>query len=161
VMIAPDGEILVRGESVTTGDGGWLHTGDLGEFDAEGRLYFRGRKKDVIVTSEGLNVYPEDIETVLNSFPEIRESAVIGTNHVHAVLILNQPANVDELIQRANAKLESHQRIRDWSIWRDDEFPRTPSTLKLKRHEIARQLQVGGPRPPLQVTDMQPAQAGQ
>jgi len=141
VMIAPDGEILVRGESVTTTDGGWLHTGDLGEIDSEGRLYFRGRKKDMIVTPDGLNVYPEDVESVLNSFPEIRESAVVGADHVHAVLILNETeGDVDALIRRANAKLESHQRIRDWSIWPEDEFPRTPSTLKVRRHEVARRL---------------------
>jgi long-chain acyl-CoA synthetase len=143
VMIAPDGEILVRGESVTTTDGDWLHTGDLGEIDDEGRLYFRGRKKDVIITPEGLNVHPEDVEAVLNRFPEIRESAVVGTDHVHAVLILNQPsADVTELVRRANSQLESHQRIREWSIWQDDEFPRTPSTLKIRRHEIALRLQV-------------------
>jgi len=142
VMIAPDGEILVRGESVTTTDGGWLHTGDFGEIDADGRLYFRGRKKDVIVTPEGLNVYPEDVEAVLNTFPEIRESAVIGTDHVEAVLILNESSTaVDELIRRANVRLESHQRIRNCTIWPQTEFPRTPSTLKLKRAEIARQLQ--------------------
>src|SRR5262249_394966 len=141
VILAADGEILVRGESVTTPDGEWLHTGDLGELDAEGRLYFRGRKKDTIVTPEGLNVYPEDVEPVLNGFAEIRESAVIGTDHVHAVLILKDAStNVDALIRRANAQLESHQRIRDWSIWRHDEFPRTPSTWKIQRQEIARQL---------------------
>ena len=71
VIIAPDGEILVRGESVTKERGEWLHTGDIGSIDAEGRLYFRGRKKDLIVTGEGLNVYPHDVETVLNSvFPK-------------------------------------------------------------------------------------------
>jgi long-chain acyl-CoA synthetase len=149
VQIAPDGEILVRGESVTTSDGGWLHTGDIGEIDAEGRLYFRGRKKTMIVTPEGLNVYPEDVESVLNTFPEVRESAAVGTDHVHAVLILNQPAtDVAALIARANERLESHQRIREWSIWPGEEFPRTASTMKLQRHEIARMLQSkeGGPQ---------------
>jgi long-chain acyl-CoA synthetase len=140
VMIAPDGEILVRGDSVTT-ESGWLHTGDLGEMDAEGRLYFRGRKKDTIVTPEGLNVHPEDVEAVLNAFPEVQESAVIGTDHVHAVLVLKDASTDPEaLIRRANAKLESHQRIHDWSIWPDDQLPRTPSTLKIQRHEIARRL---------------------
>jgi long-chain acyl-CoA synthetase len=138
VVIADDGEILVRGESVTT-EGEWLHTGDLGEIDAEGNLYFRGRKKDLIVTPEGLNVYPDDVERVLNSLPEVRASAVVGSDHVHAVLILAESqADIAALIQKANAKLESHQRIRTWSIWPNDDFPRTPSTLKVKRHEIAR-----------------------
>ncbi|PYS49874.1 MAG: hypothetical protein DMG13_22385 [Acidobacteria bacterium] len=146
VMIAPDGEILVRGESVTITNGGWLHTGDLGEMDAEGRLYYRGRKKDVIVTPEGLNVHPEDVEGILHQFPEIRESAVIGIRsnggeQVHAVLILKDPsADVQALIQGANERLETHQRIRGWSVWPAGDFPRTPSTLKVKRHEVARQL---------------------
>ena len=146
VMIAPDGEILVRGESVTTTDGGWLHTGDLGEIDAERRLYYRGRKKDMIVTPEGLNVHPEDVEGVLHQFPEIRGSAVVGVRRdggeqVHAVLILKDPStDVQALIRRANERLETHQRIRGWSIWPADDFPRTPSTFKVKRHEVARQL---------------------
>jgi long-chain acyl-CoA synthetase len=147
VRIAEDGEILVRGESVTqTTNGEWLHTGDLGEMDSEGRLYYRGRKKDMIVTPDGLNVHPEDVEAVLNGFPEIRESAVVGVRsgsgeHVHAALIVrNNVSDVDALIRRANDRLETHQRIRDWSIWPHDDFPRTPSTLKIKRQEIAREL---------------------
>lgn len=149
VTIAPDGEILVRGESVTATDGGWLHTGDLGEIDSEGRLYYRGRKKDMIVTPEGLNVHPEDVEAVLNTLPEIRESAVVGGDHVHAVLILaDSTADVDSLIRSANQRLESHQRIREWSIWPHDEFPRTASTLKIKRHEVARQLHTQKPNIP-------------
>jgi long-chain acyl-CoA synthetase len=138
VRIAADGEILVRGESVTTTDGDWLHTGDLGEIDSEGRLYYRGRKKELIVTPEGLNIHPEDVERILNAFPEVRESAVIGTDHVHAVLILEDPlADVEALIRRANDRLEVHQRIRSWSIWPYEDFPRTASTLKIKRHAIS------------------------
>jgi len=141
VQIAPDGEILVRGESVTT-SGEWLHTGDLGEIDSEGRLYYRGRKKDMVVTPEGLNVHPEDVERVLNHLPEIRDSVVVGPDHVHAVLILRDPnANVQSLIRRANDRLESHQRIRTWSIWPEPDFPRTPSTLKVKRYEVAQRIQ--------------------
>jgi long-chain acyl-CoA synthetase len=137
VQIVADGEILVRGESVTT-DGDWLHTGDLGEIDSEGRLYYRGRKKEMIVTPEGLNIHPEDVEKVLNALPEVRESAVIGSDHVHAVLILEDPhADVETLIRRANDRLESHQRIRSWSQWPYEDFPRTASTLKIKRHEIS------------------------
>jgi len=149
VTIAADGEILVRGESVTTTEGGWLHTGDLGEIDSEGRLYYHGRKKDMIVTPEGLNIHPEDVEAVLNSFGEVRESAVVGPDHVHAVIILKDPAaDVEALVRRANQRLESHQRIRECSIWPHGEFPRTASTLKIKRHEIARELQTGKPNTP-------------
>jgi long-chain acyl-CoA synthetase len=58
VRIAPDGEILVRGESVVgdVDEQGWFHTGDIGEIDPEGRLYYKSRKKDLIVTPEGMNV---------------------------------------------------------------------------------------------------------
>ncbi|MCZ6768929.1 MAG: AMP-binding protein [Acidobacteria bacterium] len=153
VKIAPDGEILVRGESVVSeylgnegqtraSEDGWLHTGDLGEMDQEGHLYFKGRKKDVIVTSEGLNVYPQDVESVLNRLPEIQETTVIGLPQegeetVHAVLILQDDSlDAERLIRQANRELESHQRIRGWSIWPEEEFPRTPSTLKIKRSQV-------------------------
>src|SRR5207244_2492887 len=120
VKIAPDGEILVRGESITTEDGGWFHTGDLGMIDREGRLYYRGRKKDLIVTPEGLNVHPEDVEHTLNQLPEIRESAVVGVRRngheqVHAALILKDPnADVESVVGRSNERLETHQRTRSW-----------------------------------------------
>ncbi len=105
IRIAPDGEILLRGENVTPGyygqteagildPEGWLHTGDLGELDAEKRLKILGRKKEVIVASSGLNVYPEDVERVLNLIAGVRESAVVASRtndgeQVHAVLVLD------------------------------------------------------------------------
>src|SRR2546422_1531677 len=147
VMIAPDGEILVRGESVTgSDDEGWLYTGDLGAMDREGRLYYRGRKKDTIVTPEGLNVHPEDVEHVLNRFPEVRESAVVsirnnGNDQVHAAVILKDPnANLDAVVKKANTELEAHQRIKSWSVWPDNDFPRTTSTMKVRRGEVARRI---------------------
>jgi long-chain acyl-CoA synthetase len=150
VTIAPDGEILIRGESVTSaGDSGWLHTGDLGEIDTEGRLYYRGRKKDTIVTAEGLNVHPEDVERVLALFREIRDSAVVGVRkngneQVHAALILNDPnADVEMVIRRANERLEAHQKIGSWSVWPGNDFPRTASTMKVKRAEVRNQLTGG------------------
>ena len=164
VKIAPDGEILVRGASVVSeflggpakgqehqdtfvDREGWLHTGDLGRIDDERRLYFLGRKKDVIVTADGLNIFPQDIEAVLNEFSEVRESVVLALTResqeqVHAAFLLNDPeADVERLVGRANEALESHQRIQSWSAWPDEDFPRTASTLKLKRREVQRRLQ--------------------
>ena len=92
----------------------------------------------MIVTPEGLNVFPEDVERVLNQQPGVRDSAVIGTDRVHAVLILDPGANPDEIVQRANQQLADYQRIRSVTIWPYAEFPRTEGTGKLKQHEIAR-----------------------
>jgi long-chain acyl-CoA synthetase len=88
--LAEDGEILVRGENVSSGywekgalrrgieeNGGWLRTGDLGELDSQGNLRFRGRKKNVIVTTAGLNIYPEDLEAALCHQPAVRDAVVI------------------------------------------------------------------------------------
>jgi long-chain acyl-CoA synthetase len=150
VRIAADGEILVRGESIAgaVDADGWLHTGDLGEMDSDGRLYFRGRKKDVIVTPEGLNVSPDDVEEVLRQIPEIKDSAVVSVgDQVHAALILrnaNTPhEEIAQLIRLANERLEAHQRIRNWSLWPLPDFPRTVSTMKVKRGAVAEQLASG------------------
>ena len=166
VRIAADGEILVRGQSVIhdyvgarAGEAGridaqgWLHTGDIGEMDAEGRLYYKGRKKEMIVTSEGLNVYPQDVERILNSLPQVKDSAVVaarrgGEEQVHAALILRDAAaDLGEIIAAANQRLESHQRVQSWSLWPDEDFPRTPSTMKVKRGEVARRVEHGGLAP--------------
>ncbi len=166
IKLGPDGEILVRGPSVASErlgpegrreellEEGWLHTGDIGRLDGHGRLYFLGRKKDVIVTSSGLNVHPEDLEAVLNQLKGVRESAVVakrrssGEEVVHAVLILGDEATVArEVISRANLKLLEHQRIRSWSVWPEDDFPRTSSTGKVKRHRVAEQMRAASPRP--------------
>ncbi len=106
--LAEDGEILVRGENISSGywergalrdgteeNGGWLRTGDLGELDAQGNLRFRGRKKNVIVTPAGLNIYPEDLEAALRRQPGIREAVVIplqiGENAEPCAILLVQP----------------------------------------------------------------------
>jgi len=90
--LAEDGEILVRGENISAGywqsgvlqpsaDSQWLHTGDIGELDSEGNLHFRGRKKNVIVTPAGLNIYPEDLEAALRRQPQVRDAVVIPIDH--------------------------------------------------------------------------------
>jgi long-chain acyl-CoA synthetase len=143
--LAEDGEILVRGENVSAGyweqgrlkpseEQGWLRTGDLGELDAEGNLRFRGRKKNVIVTPAGLNIYPEDLETALRKQPGVRDCVVIsverkGNAEPCAVLLL--PADSDsaagQAVETANATLAEYQRIRTWLVWPDLDFPRTPT----------------------------------
>jgi long-chain acyl-CoA synthetase len=155
VKIAPDGEVLVRGENVTTGyfnapeatreafADGWFHTGDIGELDAEGRLLIRGRKKEMIVTPEGLNVFPEDVERALNDQPGVRDAAVVGApvpgstaERVQAVLLLAPGTDPDAVIRGANLTLGDHQKIRAAAVWPGDQLPRTEGTKKLKRREL-------------------------
>jgi long-chain acyl-CoA synthetase len=156
VRIAPDGEILVRGDNVSSGyynaeptefAGGWFHTGDIGALDAEGRLSVRGRKKEMIVTPEGLNVFPEDVERVLDQQPGVRESAVVGRDRVHAVLVLAAGADPEAVVRGANTALEESQRIRGVSVWTHGALPRTEGTGKLKRREVQQWVESGaGPR---------------
>jgi long-chain acyl-CoA synthetase len=155
VRIAEDGEILVRGENVTRGyfnapeetraafRDGWFHTGDIGELDAQGQLHIRGRKKEMIVTPEGLNVFPEDVERVLNGIPGVRDSAVVGAaspgstaERVHAIVVVEPGTDLDEVVRLANARLGDHQKIRAAAVWPSEELPRTEGTRKLKRREL-------------------------
>jgi long-chain acyl-CoA synthetase len=162
IKIAPDGEILVRGENVTTGyygapqatgeafEDGWFHTGDIGELDEGGRLFIRGRKKEMIVTPEGLNVFPEDVERVVNAIPGVKDSAAVGVTQngeerVQVALIVEPDTNPADVVKVANAQLADHQRIRAAQIWPGAELPRTDGTKKLKRHEIRTWLQTGMP----------------
>lgn len=167
--IAEDGEILVRGANVSPGyyqdaestresfEGGWLHTGDLGRFDNDGNLLYLGRKKDVIVTAEGLNVYPDDVEKVLRDQAEVQDAAVVGKQAgdgatrigrmvVHAVLVPEPGATISGLegaVQKANGALEPHQRVRGFSVWPEASLPRTLSTLKLQRSAVAKWVNSG------------------
>lgn len=177
VQIADDGEILVRGENVTSGyytppgaaasaaaagrvvdDEGWLHTGDIGERDAEGRVFIKGRKKEMIVTPEGLNVFPDDVERVLNAVPGVRESAVVGRladgrERVHAVLVLDEGQTAEDAVAMANRTLQDHQRVRSVSVWTGGELPRTEGTRKLKRRAIAEWVRSGTPPEETAATD--------
>jgi long-chain acyl-CoA synthetase len=160
VRIAPDGEILVRGENVTRGyfgagpeagaafEDGWLHTGDIGDIDATGQLFVRGRKKEMIVTPEGLNVFPEDVERAIDEQPGVRESAVVGVTtdgeeRVHAVLVIEPGTDPDLVVREANSKLADHQRIRGVSTWTRGDLPRTDGTRKLKRRDIRTWVETG------------------
>ena len=169
VRIADDGEILVRGENVTSGyyavssqpatpnsqpeaspidAEGWFHTGDIGDRDEQGRVFIKGRKKEMIVTPEGLNVFPEDVEQVLDILPGVRESAVVGVaegaeERVHAVLVMEPGSDVHAIVRAANARLPDHQRVRTASAWPGDTLPRTEGTRKLKRSAIREWVAAG------------------
>ncbi len=155
VKLADDGEILVRGGGVTSGywegaatgeqksadQQAWYRTGDIGALDAAGNLYFKGRKKDVIVTPAGMNVYPDDLEAVLRAQPEVKDCIVIGIERGGnaepcAVLILRKEAKIEKVMQRTNQSLAEYQRMLMWVEWPEQDFPRT-STQKPRRNVIA------------------------
>jgi long-chain acyl-CoA synthetase len=119
VKIADDGEILVRGELVMHGywnnpmetarvlKDGWLHTGDIGEFDAKGRIRITDRKKDIIVNDKGENVSPQKIEGILTLQPEILQAMVHGDKRPHMVgLIVPDPEWAVEWAQKNDEKYD-------------------------------------------------------
>jgi long-chain acyl-CoA synthetase len=167
---ADDGEILIRGPILmreyfqrpdATAEAlrdGWLHTGDLGYLDAQGRVYITGRQKEVIVLSSGKNIYPEEIEMHYGQSPFIKELCVLGLAHpdapaaerLHAVIVPDEEAlksrgtvNVRELIrfelEGLATRLPAHKRILSFDISRSP-LPRT-STGKIRRHEVSRAAQ--------------------
>ena len=73
---------------------------------------------------------------VLNHIPGVRDSAVIGKDRVHAVLLLDPGVDADQIVREANQRLEEHQKIRAVSVWAGEDFPRTEGTRKLRRAEI-------------------------
>src|SRR6266496_3210145 len=166
----PSGEIVMRGPIVMKGywnrpdataevlKDGWLYTGDLGYFDSEGNLFITGRKKDVIILSNGKNVYPEEIEAHYLQSPYIKEICVMGmegtagSDKLYAVVVPNfdvlrqrKVVNAKEVIrfdvEGLSAKLSSTKRVSGYTIWQED-LPRT-TTRKLKRFEIQKRVQSG------------------
>jgi len=166
------GEVLVRGPNVMKGyykrpqetketidKNGWLHTGDIGKIDSEGYLYITGRKKNIIVTPGGKNVYPEEIEEMINESPFILESLVLGApvdkdskgEYIYAYVVPDYEyfetyaainnikvddefieKTIDEHIRNVSSKLPDYKKIRGWRL-RREEFPKT-STKKIKRY---------------------------
>ena len=172
--LAPDGEIRVKGPNVMQGywknpdataealAGGYYNTGDLGELDAEGRLYLKGRKKNMIVLANGLNVFPEDVEEVLGRISGVAEAVVMAVPssygpQIHAVLLCrSRDVDAGAVVRQANADLAPHQQIRSYEIWSEPDFPRT-HTAKIKRPEVAKYVlaekrgeRVPEPQPTLQ-----------
>jgi len=155
------GEVCARGENVFPGyylnekasraaftDDGWFRTGDLGEIGSDGHLRIKGRVKDLIVTDAGINIYPEELENILNRVKGVRESCVIGFRKlggeiVHAVLVLDGSGRKPEaIIDEANGHLDSLHQINDWSIWPEPEFPKT-TTLKIRKFIVKERIEQG------------------
>jgi len=156
IKLSETGEILVRGESIAAGywtaaavkdlkpvdcSDGWFHTGDMGELDAAGNLYFKGRQKNVIVTPAGMKVYPEDLEAALRRQPEVHDCVVFGLERegnaeACAVLLLRKAQQeAGAIVKRANESLAEFQHMRHWVVWPEDDFPRT-STQKPRTNLI-------------------------
>jgi long-chain acyl-CoA synthetase len=157
VKLGDDGEILVRGGGVASGywdsegshdvsdEQGWYRTGDLGALDEAGNLYFKGRKKEVIVTPGGTNVYPGDLEAALLRQPEVKDCVVVGVERDGnaepcAVIVLRGTSDPESLVRRANESLAEYQRMQMWMEWPEEDFPRT-NTQKPKRSVIANFVQ--------------------
>ena len=157
VRLSEEGEVLVRGDTIsnavwqggklTQSDSEWLATGDLASRDEAGNLRFRGRKKDIIVTSSGLNVHPEDLEAALQRQHGIRAAAVVEVAGEHgpeplAVLLADPGVDANAAVSGANAELAEFQQIRRTMVWPELDLPRT-STGKVLRREISRRIESG------------------
>lgn len=166
VRIAPDGEILVRGENVMHGYwnnaeesarvlvDGWLHTGDIGEVDAGGRIRITDRKKDLIVNDKGENVAPQKVEGMLTLQPEIGQAMIAGDRRPYMVAVIVPDAEwlagrapdaadvrsgLSAAVDRVNRELSSAERVRRF-VLADAPFgieneQLTPS-LKIRRHVL-------------------------
>lgn len=162
------GEIIVKGPNVMLGyynmseetekvlKDGWFHTGDLGKIDENGFLYITGRCKSVIVTKNGKNIYPEEIEAYLNDNPLISESLVLGVQkenddetYVNAQIFPNIEAITEllkgtvptkeeikkimsDVVSNVNSKIPNYKHIKNFIV-RDKEFEKT-TTQKIKRY---------------------------
>lgn len=174
MRLAEDGEILAKGPTVFQGywrdseataaaftEDGWYRTGDIGRLDPAGHLILMGRKRDIIVLPNGLNVYPEDVENALRT-AGIRDSVVIETRpgRIEAVVLapgtpilprggdvpgqgveglhrdpVELATEIDTAVRTANLTLAPAQRVAAWRLWPDADFPRT-HTFKVKRDRI-------------------------
>jgi long-chain acyl-CoA synthetase len=153
LTLARDQELLAKGPNVFAGyyqdpektaaafREGWFLTGDIGARDRDGFFYIKGRKKDLIVTPAGINVYPEEIESILNQTPGIKESAVVGLageggETVAAVLVpAAAESDLAAAVAAANAKLDAGRQISRFFVWDENELPKT-TTLKIKKNMV-------------------------
>jgi long-chain acyl-CoA synthetase len=179
IKIADDGEILVRGPNVFQGyykneeatretlEGGWLHTGDIGELDADGYLSITGRKKDIIITAGGKNITPANLETEIKQSPYVSQCVVIGDRRPYLVALITLdieecaklaqengwPADPAELadhkgmkqliqdhLDEVNEKFARVEQVKKFEILPHDlsqETGELTPTLKVKRNVVA------------------------
>ncbi len=162
VEIAPDGEILIRSETVFAGyyadeeatrgvldADGWLHSGDIGELDEDGFLVITDRKKDIIVTAGGKNVAPQNLENALKSAKLVSQALVIGDRRPYLVALISLDeeeaakegqadfqAAVQEIVDAVNRDRSRFEQIKRFAILPRDfsmEHGEVTPTLKLKR----------------------------
>ncbi|MBU8894249.1 AMP-binding protein [Corallococcus sp. M34] len=168
-LLNPDtdgiGEVLAKGPNVMAGyfgdreateavvKEGWLHTGDLGRLDDDGRLYLVGRAKDVIVDANGKNVYPDELEDLYQEHAHIKELSIVGLPDEaggEKVACLCVPdygerpreevrRELDEHFRKVSGGMPFHRRVKVLRFW-DGELPRT-STRKVKRKLVVEELQ--------------------
>lgn len=165
-----EGELLIKGPTLMLGyyedeeetrkaiENGYFHSGDIGRIDADGFIYITGRSKNVIVTQNGKNIYPEEIEMLLNDIPEIKESIVYGQKEsedkrdkelIITAKIIPNYKKIEEIygknlsdeevqkiiwnkVKETNKKLTSYKAVKKIEI-KKDEFEKT-STMKIKRY---------------------------
>ncbi len=160
------GEVIARGPNVMLGYFGneeatrealvdrWLYTGDLGRIDDEGNLYLVGRSKDIIVDTNGKNVYPDEVEEVYQDSPYIKELSVIGLpdgvgEKVACIVVPNEEYDIalsraelrrkiEEHFREVSAKLPYYKRVKVLHFT-DEELPRT-ATRKVKRREVTKMM---------------------
>ena len=179
VALADDGEVIARGGNVFSGylndpektaealdEDGWLHTGDIGEFDDEGYLRIVDRKKELIITAGGKNISPANIEAALKTIPLVGQAAVIGDKRpfLSALLVLDPDvavgwatakglstdlaelakhpdvlAEVEAGVQEANGRFSQVEQIKKWTLLGAEWLPDSEEltpTMKLKRRGV-------------------------
>ena len=156
VKISSEGEILVKGMNLMQGYwkksvmtkktiiNGWLHTGDLGEIDKQGRIIITGRKKELIITSGGDNISGQRIENILMSFSEISQVVVYGDNKPYLIALIkisegNNEKDLKKILQAVNKNLNSIERIRKFIILDQEltyENGLMTQTMKIKRKKV-------------------------
>ena len=166
VRLTEEGELQVRGKNVTGGywqdeearrqaftSDGWFRTGDLASRDKQGNVFLHGRLNDTIVLPNGMNVFPQDLEAVLQAREAISGCVVLGADHpsgdtrITAAVLLNSESKdpterqrqAEAAVRAANTELAAHQRISGVRVWEGADFPRTPSGI-VQRREVRAML---------------------